>query len=117
MNMQINPYLYKVLVSVSVSYLLLILFRAIHFRLKGLELISKYSYQIFFLDSFVKVGLFSFSAKIFHINTFLVITFAVCNVILSVIICIVCSKSKWISKLLSIETSHTKNELKARRLG
>ncbi len=68
-------------------------------------LISKFSYQIFLLDPFVEVMLFTIFAKVTTITVVLVVFIAGLNVLISSLICILVSKTKYLKYYLDYESA------------
>ena len=68
-------------------------------------LISKFSYQIFLLDPFVEVMLFTIFAKVTTITVVLVVFIAGLNVLISSLICILVSKTNYLKYYLDYESA------------
>lgn len=94
-----SSFLSKFLLSLSISYVFLYIFSSVHFKIPLLNYISNYSYQIFLLDSFIKVVLFAVASKIFSINLPIIILLAILNIFICTIICFIARKIK-LGKLL-----------------
>ena len=95
----LNFFISKFILSLSISYILLYIFSSAHFKIPLLNYISNYSYQIFLLDSFIKVVLFAVVSKLLSINLPIIILLAILNVFISIIICFIVRKIK-LGKLL-----------------
>ncbi|MBE7054419.1 MAG: acyltransferase [Ruminococcaceae bacterium] len=95
-------FLSKFIVSVSISYILLYIFSSMHFKIPLLNYISNYSYQIFLLDSFVKVVLFMIASKLVTISTPIIILLAILNILISMIISFIVHKIKYAKTLLGL---------------
>lgn len=99
---QMNYHINELLLSAAVFYVMFSLFAKVDKKNKIFELISKYSYQIFFLDSFVKIILFTVIAKITPITSAMVMLIVVMNIFISVITCMIVSKIKYLKVLFGI---------------
>lgn len=98
MNYHIN----ELLLSVTFFYIMYSVFSITQKGNSILELVSKYSYQIFFLDSFVKIILFAMVGKITSITSIMVMLIVVLNIFISVAICVIVSRIKYLKVLFGI---------------
>lgn len=94
-----NEFLSKLFLSLFISYILFYIFSSVRFKIPLLNYISKYSYQIFLLDGFVRVVLFKVASNFLSINIPTIILLAAFNVFVSTIICFIARKIKF-TKLL-----------------
>ena len=98
----LEGFLRKFLMSVSSSYILVYLFSFLRFEIFPLNYISKYSYQTFFLDSFVKVVLFAVASRFLTIDPTVVLLIGIVNVLVSTFICFIAHKIKFIKTLFGL---------------
>ena len=98
----VNKYLGRFIGSISFSYILYYIFTSIDFRMPLLSGVSKYTYQLFLLDSFVKVILFAILSRLLPINLLTVLIISALNVVIGVTICLVANKIKPAKFLLGI---------------
>lgn len=98
MNYHIN----ELLLSSSVFYILFSIFMKQERKIGVLILISKYSYQIFFLDSFIKIVLFIVVEKFTTISAIMIVPIVGLNIFISVVICMIISKTKYLKILFGL---------------
>ena len=91
-----NQFLTKVLLSLSLMYLLYILTVNMPKNISFLKIVGKYSVQIYFFDSFFKVILFTIFGKFMTITLFVSIIIAIINIILSCLVCEIIRKIPYI---------------------
>ena len=98
----LNNFLGKFVLSLSLSYPLLYGVSFIKVRISALDMISKYSYQLFLLDSFVKVILFALLSKILPVNLPVIILIAILNIALSTLACDLIRRIKYVRLLIGL---------------
>ena len=97
-----SSYVGKFIVSLALSYILLYIFSFVKIEISILTLMSKYSYQIFLMDSFVKVVLFALVDKFLPINLPVMLIISILNITICLCICSVVNKIKYVRTLIGL---------------
>lgn len=105
-----GSYIGTLLGSISISFLLLVIFRAFKKNIKVLDLASGYTLQIYFIEPFIRTALFFAANKIMPVNALTVVIIAAVNIILCVLIARTVSKTKYLSFLFGEKKEQNNNK-------
>jgi hypothetical protein len=93
--------------SISLMILLFFIISFLPSKIKILDIISKYSWQLMLLDSFYKVIIFKIVSKFFLLNYGLAFVIALLDVLLGVITCLIIEKLPYLNFLVGLKRKIT----------
>jgi len=97
-----NVFLRKVMISLPLSYVLLYLFSLVRFKIAPLNYVSKYSYQLFLLDSLIKLALLNLVSMLLPLNIPIIAVLALANVAISTLISYLAHKIPFVKVLFGL---------------
>jgi hypothetical protein len=97
-----NRFLRKLVISLPLSYTLLYLFSLVRFKIPPLNYVSKYSYQLFLLDSLIKVALLNLVAMLLPLSIPVIAVLALANVVISTLISYLAHKIPFVKTLFGL---------------
>lgn len=88
--------------AISLSYIVFRCVKLVNTEIKALTVIGRYSLQIMFFDSLLKVVLFTVASKIFGVSTGTAFLIAVADVAISTVLSIIIEKIPFINRLFGL---------------